>query len=329
MGEPPPADSEGEGCGDAGDGDGEPDSGDAEADSGDGEPDSGDGDPDCGGAEPVVGTGGGGDWGVEAWKSRIAINTASAASSSMINQDARIDSTPPRSWRPGQGNGHSRTVPGMIRSTQWSLNAGPAGCPCRGSQERSTSARIRSASKTARWVPSNASATHGAGSAAPSGASTGARYRTASRPASWSRPPLATTVSMSILLTVPARRSRAIGSLAAPWESSSTMTGVLVSSWATYATPEGLAATRASSQNAFTFGGSMPSNGDRRANSGRPAGTPSTGGTGSVIGSISPHRSIHEPARSESESRAGSGGRVSYCQHLPRHCLEGRVMFPT
>jgi hypothetical protein len=62
-----------------------------------GEPDCGDGDPDCGGGlpEPPVGVGGVcGGW---LRKIRMAISTASAASSSINNQETRIVFQPARS----------------------------------------------------------------------------------------------------------------------------------------------------------------------------------------------------------------------------------------
>jgi hypothetical protein len=97
-GEAEPGDGEpddGDGDGEADCGDGDPDCGDGEADCGDGEADCGDGEPDCGDAE--FGTGGGGDTGGACWKIRIAIRTASAASRSMSNHEARMDSQPARS----------------------------------------------------------------------------------------------------------------------------------------------------------------------------------------------------------------------------------------
>ena len=108
------------------DGDGEPDCDpDGEPDCGDGDPDWGDGDPDCGEGELEAGgglpdwpVGGGGDWGGWLRKIRMAISTASAASSSMRNQDTRMVRQPARSKRPGHGSGHSRARPGRTRSIQ-------------------------------------------------------------------------------------------------------------------------------------------------------------------------------------------------------------------
>jgi hypothetical protein len=77
-------------------GEGEADSGEGEADSGEGEADSGEGEADCG-VEAEVGTGGGGCSVPEFRKIRIAIRTASAHSSNINNQDARIDNQPDRS----------------------------------------------------------------------------------------------------------------------------------------------------------------------------------------------------------------------------------------
>ena len=85
-------------CGDPeGVGDGEPDCGDGEPDCGDGEPDWGEGELDWGGGlpEPPVGVGGAsGGW---LWKSRMAISTASAASSSINSQETKIVRQPARS----------------------------------------------------------------------------------------------------------------------------------------------------------------------------------------------------------------------------------------
>lgn len=134
VGLPDWLDSPGDGEGDPELGDGDPELGDGEAELGDGEPELGDGeaevgggeplvgggDPLVGGGEPVGGTGGGGDiWGA-CWKIRIAISTASAASSIISNQEARMLSQPARSWRPGHGSGHSRATPGRVWSIQCS-----------------------------------------------------------------------------------------------------------------------------------------------------------------------------------------------------------------
>ena len=129
----PPPDSVPDGDGDPdavpdwdGDPEGEPD-GDPDCDEGDpdcgdpdcGDPDCGGGDPDCGGglAEPPVG--GGGACGGWLRKIRIAISTASAASSSISSQETRMVRQPARSYRPGQGSGHSRAKPGRTRSIQY------------------------------------------------------------------------------------------------------------------------------------------------------------------------------------------------------------------
>ena len=119
-------DSDGEGDGEPLDGDGEPLDGEGEAESGDGEAESGDGEPEGGGEPPVGGgvavggTGGGGESGGACWKIRIAIRTASAVSSIISSQDARMLSQPALSCRPGHGSGHSRDTPGRVRSIQCS-----------------------------------------------------------------------------------------------------------------------------------------------------------------------------------------------------------------
>jgi hypothetical protein len=140
VGDPgaPDGDSEPDGCGSPdwldspGDGDGEPDSvgdgwsGDGEPLLGDGDPELGEGDPLgggdplLGGGDPVGGTGGGGDVCGACWKIRIAIRTASAASNIISSQEARMLSQPARSFRPGQGSGHSRATPGRVWSIQCS-----------------------------------------------------------------------------------------------------------------------------------------------------------------------------------------------------------------
>ena len=61
----------------------------------DGDPLPGDGEPDIGLPEPPVG--GGGDWGGWLRNSRIAISTASAASSNINSQDTRMVRQPARS----------------------------------------------------------------------------------------------------------------------------------------------------------------------------------------------------------------------------------------
>jgi hypothetical protein len=103
------------------DGDGEPDDGDGDSGDGDadcGEGDCGGGDPDCDDGGGVVGSGGGasdfGDW----LNIRIARRIASIAMRIIISQDARIETRPARSWRPGHGSGHSRDSPGCTRSIQ-------------------------------------------------------------------------------------------------------------------------------------------------------------------------------------------------------------------
>jgi hypothetical protein len=105
-GEPDP-DSEGEPEGDPDSGDGDPDSGDGEPDwdEGDpeGDPDWGEGEPDCGDGELDWGgglpdpVGGGGAWGGWFRKIRMAISTASAASSSMRSHETKIVRHPARS----------------------------------------------------------------------------------------------------------------------------------------------------------------------------------------------------------------------------------------
>lgn len=113
-------DSEPEGDGDPELGDGEPELGEGDAELGGGDPLLGGGEPLLGGGDPVGGTGGGGEiWGA-CWKIRIAIRTASAASSIISSQEARMLSHPARSLRPGQGNGHSRDTPGRVWSIQCS-----------------------------------------------------------------------------------------------------------------------------------------------------------------------------------------------------------------
>ena len=82
------------------DGDGEPDCGDGDPDCGD--PDCGGGDPDCGeldwgGGLPEPPVGGGGVCGGWLRKIRMAISTASAASSSISNQETKMVSQPARS----------------------------------------------------------------------------------------------------------------------------------------------------------------------------------------------------------------------------------------
>ena len=139
LGWPPPdsvPDGEGDADADAvpdwdGDPEGEPD---GEAEPGDGEPDCGDGEPDCGGGEPDWGgglpeppVGGGGDCGGWLRKIKIAISTASAASSSISSQETRMVRQPARSYRPGQGSGQSRASPGRTRSIQYCWYSGPDG----------------------------------------------------------------------------------------------------------------------------------------------------------------------------------------------------------
>lgn len=113
-------------------GDGLPELGDAEAVLGDGLPEDGLGEAVAGDGVLVgggdsevvcvdvcsVGIGGGGEvWGARE-KIRMAISTATAASSSISSQEARIVSQPPRSRRPGQGNGQTLDKPGAKRSVQ-------------------------------------------------------------------------------------------------------------------------------------------------------------------------------------------------------------------
>lgn len=95
-------------------GDGEPELGEGEAELGGGEPLLGGGEPSVGGGDPLGGTGGGGEICGACWKIRIAIRTASAASSIISSQETRMLSQPARSFRPGQGNGHSRDTPGRV-----------------------------------------------------------------------------------------------------------------------------------------------------------------------------------------------------------------------
>ena len=73
--------------------DGEPDCGEPDW----GEPDCGDGEPDWGGGLPEPPVGGGGVCGGWLRKIRIAISTASAASSSISSQDTRMVRQPARS----------------------------------------------------------------------------------------------------------------------------------------------------------------------------------------------------------------------------------------
>ena len=110
--------------------DGDPDPGDGEplfglADPGDGDPDCGDpdGEPDCGeldwgGGLPELPVGGGGVCGGWCRKIKIAISTASAASSTINSQETRIVRQPARSKRPGHGRGQSRASPGRTFSIQ-------------------------------------------------------------------------------------------------------------------------------------------------------------------------------------------------------------------
>ena len=114
VGEPGPEGDAEPGVGEALDGEGE---GDGEADAEEG---LGEADCVCGEADAVSGTGGGGLTCGACWKIRIAISTASAHSNTISNQEARIDSQPARSWRPGQGSGHSLAIPGRSWSTQGS-----------------------------------------------------------------------------------------------------------------------------------------------------------------------------------------------------------------
>jgi hypothetical protein len=74
-------------------------------------------------------------------------------------------------------------------------------------------------------------------------------------------PPRAMTVSMCKALISPAKRDRAAASAAAPSESKITIAGVLAGSCAVNAIPAGVAASRASSQNSPTLGGSSGSSG--------------------------------------------------------------------
>jgi hypothetical protein len=119
-------DWEGDAEGEAEPGDGEPDCGDGDPEPGDGDPDCGDGDPDWGGGEPDWGgglpeppVGGGGDCGGWLRKIKIAISTASAASSTISSQETRMVRQPARSYRPGHGSGQSRASPGRTRSIQY------------------------------------------------------------------------------------------------------------------------------------------------------------------------------------------------------------------
>lgn len=87
-----------------GEGDGEPDWGDGEPDCGDGDPDCGDGEPDCGDGEldwggglPDPPVGGGGVCGGWLRKMRMAISTASAASSSISSHETTMVRQPARS----------------------------------------------------------------------------------------------------------------------------------------------------------------------------------------------------------------------------------------
>lgn len=107
----PDCDSEGDGEPELGDGEPELGDGEPEDSLGDGEPELGDGDPLLGGGDPldgggepldgggdpVGGTGGGGEVCGACWKIRIAIRTASAASSIISSHEARMLSQPARS----------------------------------------------------------------------------------------------------------------------------------------------------------------------------------------------------------------------------------------
>ena len=123
VGEPPP-DSEPDGCGESmlGEPDGVPSD-----PSLDGDPDGDSGEPDCdcgdwGEDESLASVGsGGGAWdGGVFWKASTAISRAIAASSSANNHDTSVETQPARSWRPGQGSGHSRVVPGVVLPIQCS-----------------------------------------------------------------------------------------------------------------------------------------------------------------------------------------------------------------
>jgi hypothetical protein len=94
--------------------------GEGEADCGEGEADCGDAEADSGEAVALVGTGGGGCSVEEFWKIKMVIRIASAHSSSINNQDARIVIHPDRSWRPGHGNGQTLAIPGLDQSIQCS-----------------------------------------------------------------------------------------------------------------------------------------------------------------------------------------------------------------
>lgn len=101
-------DPESDGLGDS-DGVGSPDWGEGEADSGDGEPEDGGGEPEEGDGDPegggeadgggvmVCSTGGGGACGGWLRKIKIAISTASAAMSSISNQEMKMVHQPARS----------------------------------------------------------------------------------------------------------------------------------------------------------------------------------------------------------------------------------------
>ena len=109
----------------ADDGDGLPEDGDGLPEDGDGLAEDGDGEADelldeDALAEAVLGTGGGGVWVGACWNSRIATRIASAHSSTISSQEARIEPHPARSWRPGQGSGHSLAIPGRAWSIQCS-----------------------------------------------------------------------------------------------------------------------------------------------------------------------------------------------------------------
>jgi hypothetical protein len=101
-----------------GDPDGDPDCDEGDPDCGDGDPDWGEGELEAGGGLPDWPVGGGGACGGSLRKMRMAIRTASAASSSISSQDTRMVRQPARSKRPGQGSGHSRASPGRTRSIQ-------------------------------------------------------------------------------------------------------------------------------------------------------------------------------------------------------------------
>lgn len=109
-----------------------------------------------------VGTGGGGATFGWFWNTRMARRTPTAEIIIIMRNDVSRLIHPARSLRPGQGRGQVREVPPRVFCHQWSRKSGPEGEPSWGVCTRSTAARMRLASATAAFEPSNARATQGA-----------------------------------------------------------------------------------------------------------------------------------------------------------------------